>query len=100
MDPLIEDERVRERAETVHLEPPLVNTPLWLAEDPETECQGAGKTERAATENLVRAVRASREDGGASEYLSAGRRRTVRMAWREGEGPAQRLRSLLERLRP
>ncbi|MFB6218772.1 MAG: hypothetical protein ABEH77_06280 [Halobacteriaceae archaeon] len=45
----------------------------------------------------MRAVRAHRGDGTA--YLSAGRRWTVRMDWRDG-GPLDRLRSLLGRLPP
>ncbi|MFB6303619.1 MAG: hypothetical protein ABEH47_00510, partial [Haloferacaceae archaeon] len=68
-----------------------------VAVDPETGCRGVGAFEQAARTNLVYAVRAYREESGATApFLSAGEGRTYEMRWlREDAGVADGLRSLL-----
>lgn len=49
---------VRDRAWVEHRRPPVddLNEPMWIAEDPVTECAGVGRVEAEAMGNLIAVV--------------------------------------------
>lgn len=55
---MVSESEVRERAWVERREPPLdpVDEPLWVAEDPATDCLGVGSVEAEAVGNLVSVV--------------------------------------------
>lgn len=55
---MVSESEVRERAWVEHRRPPIdpIDEPLWVAEDPETDCLGVGSVEAEAIGNLVSAV--------------------------------------------
>lgn len=97
MDP----DAVRDRAEVGRLDPVVLDSdywaadePKWVAEDPETGCRGVGEFEAAALTNLVYAVEAYHADpGSAVGYISVGPEKTYRMRWLDDDS------TLLARLR-
>ncbi|MFC6734261.1 MULTISPECIES: hypothetical protein [unclassified Haladaptatus] len=82
---------LRARATVTCYEPPLydLEKPLWVAEDPETDCVGIGRVEAEAFGNLTAAVAEFEADGGRVPYKKLPGR-TIR---REAGG------GLLEKLR-
>ena len=55
---MVSESEVRERAWIEHRQPPMdpVDEPLWVAEDPTTDCVGVGTVEAEAVGNLVSVV--------------------------------------------
>ena len=55
---MVSESELRERAWVERREPPIdpVEEPLWVAEDPETDCIGVGSVEAEAVGNLVSVV--------------------------------------------
>jgi len=54
----IDAEAVQGRASVEHYRPPIhdLDEPLWVAEDPETDCRGLGRVQAEAIGNLVAVV--------------------------------------------
>ena len=55
---MVSESEVRERAWVEHRRPPIdpIEEPLWVAEDPTTDCIGVGSVEAEAVGNLVSVV--------------------------------------------
>ena len=55
---MVSESEVRERAWVEHRRPPIdpIDEPLWVAEDPVTDCIGVGTVEVEAVGNLVSVV--------------------------------------------
>jgi hypothetical protein len=82
----VDPDAVFERATTSHrpgdLMPGGSDGPKWVAVDPETDCRGVGRFEKAARTNLVYAVEVYQEDPGEPvPYMSSGPGQTVEMRW-------------------
>jgi len=96
----VDPDAVFERANVSHrpgdLLPGESGDPKWVAIDPETDCRGVGRFEKAARTNLVYAVEAYHEERGSSTpYISSGPGGTFEMRWQDDEpGLAERLGSL------
>ena len=73
-----------------------VEEPLWVAEDPESDCLGVGKVEAEAVGNLVSVVAEFEERGARKPLLKVPGRVVARPSARTGRGSAS---SVLDRLR-
>lgn len=97
----MDEQEIVDRAETTRDPGDLypnssLDEPRWIAEDPETGCQGIGQFELEARVNLVHAVSAQRENPDTDVgYVSVGRGQTFEMQWRSDEGLSDRLRDVL-----
>lgn len=86
----VNEDAIRERARVTQYEPPAfgIEEALWIAEDPETGLQGAGRVRAEAVGNLVALVH---ERGGEpGEYIRLPGD-TVERTWASGDGLLDRL---------
>lgn len=88
-------ETVRKRAFVEHRRPPIhdVDDPLWVAEDPVTDCAGVGRVEAEAIGNLVAVVAAFEDDDSHHPRLKLPGRVVARPAFEDDSS------TLLERIR-
>ena len=94
---MVSESEVRERAWVEHRRPQIdpVDEPLWVAEDPATDCVGVGSVEAEAVGNLVSAVAEFEAAGASGRPLVKAPGRAVARPSSEGDAGS----SALDRLR-
>lgn len=93
---MVSESELRERAWVEHRRPPLdpIDEPLWMAEDPVTDCVGVGTVEAEAIGNLVSVVAEFEAAEGQRPLLKMPGRSVARPSSEGDPGP-----SVLDRVR-
>lgn len=86
----VNEDAIAERARVTQYEPPMfgIDEQLWVAEDPETDLQGAGRVRAEAVGNLI-ALHHER-DGEPGQYIRLPGD-TVERVWESSDGLLDRI---------